>query len=289
MRDFFRSVRFKILVGVALVLLGLMIRTATDGGTASVTANAVAAVTSPVQRVSAMISRFFYGIADNIISIRTAKQENVKLKKQLSELQAKMVDYDRLKGENELLQKAQGLTAENPGFKLKPATLISRSGGQWFSSFEIDAGSRDGVSYHDAVITQDNGLVGLVTQVMYSSAVVTTVLDPSIAEGVVASETGDIGTAKGDLTLMNSGKLRAVNFDPNSAVAAGDILVTAGRSGTYPGSLRVGTVESVKAEDTGASLSAVIKPVVDVSHLSDVYVVTDFSGKQQLAAQSGGK
>ena len=289
MRDFFRSVRFKILAGVALVLLGLMIRTATDGGTASVTANTFSIVTTPVAKVSASISHFFSGVVDNIISIRTAKRENVQLKKQLSDLQAKMVDYDQLKGENDRLRKAAGLTSENPGFKLKPATLISRSAGQWFSSFEIDAGSRDGVGYHDAVITQNNGLVGLVTQVMYSSAVVTTILDPSIAEGVVVSETGDIGTAKGDLDLMNSGKLRATNFNPNSAVAVGDILITAGRSGTYPGSLRVGTVESVKTDGTGASLGVVVKPEVDVSHLSDVYVVTDFSGKQQLAAQNGGK
>ena len=289
MRDFFKSVQFKILAGVALVLLGLMIRTATDGGNASFTANIVAAVTTPVQKVSASISHAFSGVIDNIISIQTARQENKQLKKQLSELQAKMVDYDQLKSENDLLRKAAGLMSENPGFKLKPATLISRSSGQWFSSFEIDAGSRDGVSYHDAVITQDNGLVGLVTQVMYSSAVVTTVLDPSISEGVVVSETGDIGTAKGDLSLMSSGKMRATNFDKNSAIAAGDVLVTTGRSGTYPGSLRVGTVESVKAEDSGASLGAVIKPITDVSHLSDVYVVTDFSGKQQLAAQSGGK
>lgn len=289
MRDFFRSLRFKVFIGIALVLIGLMVRTAMNGGAATISADVLGAVIAPVQRASSQVTGFFSGLANDILTLRSTKEENAKLRKQIAALQSQLVDYNDIVQQDEQLQKALGLTRENPDLKVRPATVISRDPGQWSSTVLISKGSHDGIAAGDAVITQDNALVGMVTKVMYSSAEVTTLLDPAAAEGVVISETGDPGTARGDSTLLTSGRLRVSYLAKDSSAAPGDIIATSGQSGIYPKNVKVGTVEKVGTESSGMSVYAICRPIVDFQHLKDVFVVTDFSGKQTVAQQGGGK
>lgn len=290
MNGFFHSGKFKVLAVVALILIGLMIRTAVSGGLASFTADALSVIVSPVQKLSSNVSGFFDGLAGNVVNFSTLKSENQKLKKQISDYQSKLVNYDEILRENQQLEAVNDIKKENPDFKLKPASVISREAEQWYSSFTIDRGSLDGVAMHDPVITSDNDLVGEVMHVYAHTAVVATVLDPSVYIGVIVSDTGDTGQAHGDLSLYKKDTFKVMYISKDSAVSQGDIVVTTGTSGVFPKNLKVGTVTSVGTEENGASLSAVCKPMASPSNVKSVYVLTNFSGKlaESSSNPSGG-
>jgi len=287
-KGFFRSLKFKVFVVIALVLIGLMIRTAVGGGFASFTADAVSFVVSPVQKLSSSVSGFFSGIVNDIATFSTEKGENAQLKKQISDLQSKIVNYDDMLRENQQLSQGLDLLKENPDYKLKPAIVISHNPEQWFSSFTIDKGSRDGIKYQDAVITSTNDLIGKVMEVYPHSAVVATILDPSVPAGILISETGDSGQSQGDLSLLSKGEFKAGFLPKDSAVSPGDIVVTSGIGGIFPKNLKVGTVDSVSAEDTGSALYAVCRPMVSPASLKNIFVLTDFSGKDLSVSKNGG-
>jgi rod shape-determining protein MreC len=287
-RGFFRSFKFKVFVVIALVLIGLMIRTGLSGGFASFTADGVGLIFSPFQKLSASVAGFFSGIVDNIETFSTLKSENGQLKKEISSMQSKIVNYDDMLRENQQLEAAYDLHKSNPDFKLKPAEVISGNTGQWFSSFTIDVGQLDGVGYMDAVITSDSDLVGKVTKIYAHSAVVTTILDPSLQAGVLVSETGDPGQSQGDLGLLAKGEFKVMYLTKDSAVSPGDIIVTSGTGGVFPRNLKVGTVDSVTTDQTGMSLYTVCRPMVSPTSIKNVFVLTDFNGKEDLTVSKGG-
>ena len=288
MKAFFGSTKFKVFVVIALVLIGLMVRTAVSGGFASFTADTVSLVVSPVQKLSTGVSGFFSGIVNNIATFSTEKSENEKLKKQISELQSKIVNYNDVIRENQQLRQGMELLKENPDYKIKPAVVISSNSEQWYSSFTIDKGSLDGIKFQDAVITPDNDLLGKVTEVYAHSAVVTTILDPSIQAGILISETGDSGQSQGDLSLLTAKEFKAGLLPKNSAVSQGDIVVTSGIGGVFPKNLKVGTVDSVASEKTGMSLYAICRPMVDPTSVKNIFVLTDFNGKQSTSVSKAG-
>lgn len=285
MNDFLRSTKFKVILVVVLLLIGLMIRTAVSGGLAT----ALSVIISPFQKLSSAISNSVYGFAEQISEYGTLKEENAALQSQVSELQTQLADYYDVKRENEQLRAAYNLHEENPDFQLQTANIISRDSGQWFSSFTIDKGSADGIELQDAVLTSGSVLVGKVTEVYAYSAVVTTLLDPSVPVSVTISETGDAGLTEGDLSLIPSGQFNITYLSPDCTAAAGDIAVTTGRGGVYPKNLKVGTVLSISTDSSGASLIAKCSTLVAYTNLKDILVLTDFSGKDvSFSSGSGG-
>jgi rod shape-determining protein MreC len=289
-KEFFRSFKCKVFAVIALVLIGLMIRTATSGGLASFTADAVSLIASPVQKLTSSVSGFFGGIGNDIATFSTAKSENERLKKKISDLQSKIVNYDDILRENQQLEAANDIHKDNPDFKLKPAVVISREPEQWYSSLTIDKGSLDGVKYQDPVITSDNDLVGKVMQVYAHSSVVITTLDPSLFAGIIVSETGETGRAQGDLSLLSKEEFRVSSLPKDNAVSSGDIIVTSGTSGIFPKNLKIGTVDRAETDSTGIFTSTICKPMVSPSNLKNVFVLTNFNGKQSSSVSaSGGK
>jgi len=288
-KDFLGSARFKVFVVIALVLLGLMIRTATNGGLATFTADAVSVVVSPVQKLSSKVSGFFTDVINSIASYGKTKAENETLKKQINELQNKLVDYNQMLRENQQLMESYDLHKENPDLKIQPADIIARDREQWYSSFTIDKGFVNGIKLNDAVITP-NGLVGLVTQVLTTSSVVTTILDPSVLAGILISETGDTGVSSGDRKLQANGQIKINYLSKESTVSPGYIVVTSGLGGFFPKNIKVGTVLEVAKESSGMSLYAICKPMVDSLNIKSIFVITDFNGKSVTASsQSGAK
>jgi rod shape-determining protein MreC len=294
-REFFGSVKFKVFVVIACLLLGLMIRTAATGGISTATQNAIGVVISPLQSVSAHISDAVSGLIDNVINLSSLQSQNTKLKKQISQLESQMVDYDDVKRENEQLRGLVDITQESDNRKYATATVISRGPDQWFSSFTIDKGTLSGVQKNDPVITAD-GLVGIVVNSMLTTSVVSTILDPSVHAGCIVSQTGDTGITQGSSELSANGEFELAYLTKNSSVTTGNIIVTTGQGGIFPKDLKVGIVQNLQPDISGNSVNAVCKPMVDPSSVKDVFVITDFSGKQAAdgvssssSASSGGK
>lgn len=293
MRNFFGSVKFKVFVIIACILIGLMLRTASTGGLPTVTQNIVSVVISPFQKASSYVSDAFSGLIDNVVNLGTLKTENDKLKKQVIGLQKQIVDCDEVKRKYERLKVLEDIQDQGNHCKYLTAAVISHDSGQWFSAFTIDEGSVNGVKVNDPVITAE-GLVGVVVTTNLNTSVVSTVLDPSMHIGSTVSKTGDTGISQGDSELYAKGEFKLTDLDKSSNATVGDIIITTGKTGMYPKNIIIGTVQTIEQDSSGSSLIAICKPMVDPSSVKDVLIVTTFSGKAAdtapaSAATKGGK
>lgn len=278
MRDFFKSWKFKIFLIVAALLIGIILRASATGGLTTFAQNAVSTLMSPFQKAASYVTDGFSGFLSNIVNLGSLKGENEQLKKEVNSLQDKMVDYNEIKRQNEQLKDIVGLPDEGDKRKYLPAKVISRDPGQWFSAFTIDKGTLDGVAKNQPVITNE-GLVGVVTSVNLNSAVISTILDPTVHVGSIVSRTSDTGITQGQSKNCADGEFELAYLTKNSSVTEGDIVITNGRGGVFPKNIKVGLVQKLNIDVSGNSVNAICKPMVDPTTVKNVTVITDFSGK----------
>lgn len=278
MKDFFKSWRFKVLLVIMLLMLGFMLYAASRPELSTLTANFLSAITSPFQKLSSNISGAASGFFDKILNSDKIYNENQALKEEIRRLNEMLVDFDRYKAENEQYKDFLHVKEENPDFTFAPATVIGRDPNDRFGSFTIDKGLLDGVELYDPVITAD-GLVGRVYQVGSISCKVMTILDPQINVGSFVSSTRDTGVASGELTLSLEGRLKLLYLSRDTKASPGDLVVTSGTGGVFPRNLIIGNILQVLPETHGNSYYAVIEPKVDVSSVTEVFVITSFRGQ----------
>ena len=182
MGDFWKSKRFKILLGVLVLLLAMMLQAAWNGGVPPVLAQAVGVVVTPVQRAAAFISDGVTSHLRRYLAADQLAQENQQLHDELRQLREQMVDYERYKRESETLRDYLGIREEHEDLELLPAAVVARDPNSRFGSFTIDKGTLAGVEPLDPVISAD-GLVGLVREAGPNYAKVLTILDVEIDAG----------------------------------------------------------------------------------------------------------
>ena len=278
MREFFSSKSFKIILAAVALMFGMMLYSASGDGVHNIPRNLLEMVTTPFQQAGAFLSNTVGGWFEGIVSFGNLVQENEDLKKQIAELNQQMVDYEKLKDENEELKAIAGIKEMYPDYDVLPAQVVSRDASDRASSFIIDRGELHGVSLNDPVITA-NGLVGIVTQVGPISSRVKTILSPEIDVSAFDVKTAQLGIVSGDYTTAQSGIAKMEILAENTDIEEGSMIVTAGASGLYPKGLPIGTVVSISSQENGITQVAVIDPFEDPAHVTTVQVVTDFLGQ----------
>lgn len=278
MRDIFQSRSFKILIVVVVLLIAIMLYSATTGGEQNAFSSIFSFITTPVQKLSAVLSGSADEVAGNFDNPAELKKENKALKERVRELTSSLIDYDQYKLENELYRDLLSIKEENPDFEYVPASVISRDSNDAFRSFTIDKGKASGVQLYDPIITTD-GVVGYVSEIGTVSSKVTTILDSSINVGAFDRRTRDGGVIIGDANLAKGGQTKLKYLKRDCDVTAGDIIVTSGLGGIFPDNLVIGEVIDVKPEAQDISLYAVIKPAADILECLDVIVLVSFDGQ----------
>ena len=278
MRDFFYSKKFKVILCVLALLIGITLYTVKESS--SDPGNSVIAkVFAPVQKLATSIKN---GVEESLSVITNAKQyyeDNKQLRAQLDELYVQIVDYEKLKNENEQLRKVIGLKEDFPDYEFSPpCQIISKTANDPFGSFIIDKGTTDGVSVYDPVIT-DTGLVGIVTKASTTYSRVTTIFSPDVPVGAYCIRNDTTGIVECDAELASKGVCRMKYIEKDSDLKKGDIIVTSGNSGLFPKDRVIGIVEEIYIEESGLSKTAVIKPVADIKNIQSVFVITSFNGQ----------
>ncbi|MBP3414972.1 MAG: rod shape-determining protein MreC [Clostridia bacterium] len=278
MRNLLKAKSFKILIAVVLILFGFMMYSASLSGEQNILTAITSFITTPVQKLSALISGGIGSIGDDLTDVETIKAENELLLTKVRELTAQLVDYEELKQENERLRGILQLKQENAEFEFVPATVISRDATDQYGTFIIDKGTAHGVAYLDPVITAD-GLVGYISEAGPISSKVTTILSPATDIGAIDRRTLDGGVLGGDLALAKNGTCKLSYLARDCEVAAGDIIVTSGLGCIYPKNLVIGEVTEILAESQDISLYAIIQPAADITGCIDVFVISSFNGQ----------
>lgn len=276
MKDFFSSVKFKVLLVVLVLLAGVMTYAAANDRLTAAPQELLGAAMVPLQRITAGISSAVEGFVDKYVRIDQIIAENEELTAENAALREQMVDYDLIRREVEQLRQAWEIKEEFPDRQIVNANVIGRDPLEKYYAFTIDKGSRHGIEVKDCVITAA-GIVGRVIEVGPNYAKVATILDPSVSVGCMVSRTGDIGLVGGDGELAMDKTCAMTLLPRDTLAAAGDEVITTGEGGVFPKQLAVGRVVEVKLEPSGKSMVAVIEPYEDIESVRTVMVITEFT------------
>lgn len=278
MTRFFKSHKFKILIAIVALLFGMMLYSASGDGVANIPRNLLEMITTPFQQLTAAVSRGvddFFGV---FINAKKNAVENEQLRAQLAEYNQALIDYEKLKDENEQLKQAVGIKELYPDFEMTIASVVSRDPADRYGSFIIDKGTLNDVSQGDPVMTA-NGLVGVVTKAGLTSARVQTILSPEVNVSVLEISTKELGVVRGEVKLSQEGLTKMSILSSETKIQEGALIITAGASGAYPKGLPLGTVKEVAGESHGVTKYAVIRPLEPVDSVDTVMVITDFLGQ----------
>jgi rod shape-determining protein MreC len=243
--------------------------------------NTLGAAISPVQSAFTKTAAFIKGRIDFIANMSKLSDENKLLSERIAELEIDNLKVEALLRENERLSNLLGTSELYPHLPNITADIISKEPGNWFHKFNINKGSRDGIR-RNMIVLKSGALVGTVDMVGFNYSRVVSVIDDTSSVSARSERTGDIGFVRGDALLMLEGLCKMVNISREADIVIGDVIVTgtiaAGAEATiYPPGIAIGRVISVEPDVNGTQ-TAIIKPFVDLRHLSKVLVVTEVYG-----------
>ena len=276
MKDFFDTWKFKILVIVAAFLVGIMAYAGANGRLTAAPQELLSVVLTPLQKVTSALSGGAASVWEKYTSIDDVMDRNEQLEAENAELRQQMVDYDRIKAENDAYKALARIQDTNSEASYVSAFVIGRDPLDEFGGFTLDQGSTDGVAVNDAIISDRGYLLGVVVEVDATSCKVMTILHPSFNAAGVISRTRENGIITGSADYAADGQCVLTNLDRATEARKGDQVITTGLGGVFPANLLVGTVQEVVPEQSGKSSSAVILPGADPRTVKHVFIVTEY-------------
>jgi rod shape-determining protein MreC len=276
LKDFFDTWKFKILVIVAVFLVGIMAYAGANGRLTAAPQELLSVVLTPLQKVTSALSGGAASVWEKYTSIDDVMDRNEQLEAENAELRQQMVDYDRIKAENDAYKALARIQDTNSEASYVSAFVIGRDPLDEFGGFTLDQGSTDGVAVNDAIISDRGYLLGVVVEVDATSCKVMTILHPSFNAAGVISRTRENGIITGSADYAADGQCVLTNLDRATEARKGDQVITTGLGGVFPANLLVGTVQEVVPEQSGKSSSAVILPGADPRTVKHVFIVTEY-------------
>lgn len=276
MKDFFDTWKFKILVGIAVFLVGIMAYAGANGRLTAAPQELLSVAAAPFQKMAAVVSGGVASLWEKYTSIDDVMAENETLKAENAELRQQMVDYDRVKAENQAYKALESIQSQRPEMSYLSSFVIGRDPLDSFYGFTLDRGTLDGVAVNDAVVSDQGYLLGMVVEAEPTSCKVMTILHPNFNAAGVVSRTRENGILNGNTTYAADGLCTLTNLERSTETHAGDQVITTGLGGVFPPDLLVGTVQDVVPEASGKSSIAVVRPGADPRTAKHVFIVTAY-------------
>ena len=276
MKDFFDTWKFKILVGIAVFLAAIMAYAGANGRLTAAPQEILSVAVAPFQRAAAAVSNGVSSLWEKYTNIDAILEENEKLTAENAELRGQMVDYDKLKAENEAYKALTNIQEQHPEMSYVSSFVIGRDPLDSFYGFTLDQGSLDGVEANDAVTSDEGYLLGVVTEVDLTSCKVMTILHPSFNAAGVVSRTRDNGIITGSADYAAEGLCILSNLSRSTLTKANDQVITTGLGGVFPPDVLVGVVQELVPEASGKSTIAVLKPGADPRTVKHVFIITNY-------------
>jgi len=188
------------------------------------------------------------------------KRENGALKLQITQLQSKAGEADRLAA----LLKFRQTSVDVP---MVSARVIGGSADSVSQTIYLDRGERDGIRRNMGVITPD-GVVGKVIESYKDTAQVLLLTDKDSGVGAMLMDSRvqkPVGGTGEPLLVM-----KYISNEDNS-VNPGDRIVTSGMDRIFPRDLPVGTIADIKAGSTFKQIR--VRPAANLERLEEVFVL----------------
>ena len=269
-----------ILAIVCVILMGLSF--VTDGVNGPLRAIANYTVV-PMQKGINTIGMWMNDLTQNFETLQEVRAENKALQEKVDELTVQNNLLQQEKYELERLREFYALDQTYSDYKKVGAHVTANDSGNWFSSFVIDKGEKDGIAV-DMNVMAGTGLVGIVTEVGPNWARVRSIIDDTSKVSAMLLSTSDNCIVTGDLKLMQDGKIRFEQLPNNDTVIeVGAQVVTSHISSKYLPGILIGYVSEIEVDSNNLTRSGYITPAVDFQHLQEVLVIT--STKAEMLAE----
>lgn len=211
--------------------------------------------------------------AEQLSTIRELLSENEELKARVDELTTENTLLQQDKYELIVLRELYNLDNEYSSYEKTGARVISRDAGNWYSTFIIDKGSKDGIEV-DMNVMADGGLVGRITAVGTHWAQVKSIIDDDSYVSSQILSNSDILMVTGDLALYSDGVISFSQLvDPDSEVTTGAKVVTSNISDKYLPGILIGYIDTINPDSNNITKSGTLRPAVDFEHISDVLII----------------
>ena len=207
-------------------------------------------------------------VRDSFASRERLQAENERLRTRQRDLELRAMRYEALAHENAELR---GLRAALPPIadRWLPAEVVTVQLSSLRQRLLINRGALNGVFKAQAVL-DDRGLIGQTMHVGPWSAEIILITDPEHAVPVRIERTGlrTIAVGAGDATSLALPYLPA-----NADIQRGDLLVTSGLGGVFPGGYPVGRVTEVHRDAVQPLAHVRAAPLAHVDTDSEVMLV----------------
>lgn len=210
----------------------------------------------------------FLTVPRDVVSLR---QRNAELEVQISKLETELVTYQQQLKDAQILYALLDFARISPENQYIACSVIGRDPSPFLHYIVIDHGSDSGVKHGMPVVTQ-NGLVGTVDAVTAGAARVQLINDPASIVNIQIENTGTEATIAGSIT----GEINLSLLPQDVDVKKGDIILSSGLGGKYPGNILVGQITSVTKQVNSLFQEATMQSAVDFNSLNVVLVITNF-------------
>ena len=265
-----------ILLVLTLVCFLLMLGSFTLGWTSGPVGTAASYVFIPMQRGLTTVGNWISDKTYELATLKDVMKENEQLKTQVDELTDELNTLKLEQYDTEDLRELLALDTGYSEYNKLSASVIGKDAGNWFDTFLIDKGSKDGVAEGMNVIT-GRGLAGIITEVGPNYAKVRAIIDDTSSVSGMVLSTSDNCIIKGNLQTMDDRQMITFSNlkDTEGKVSVGDQVVTSYISSEYVQGLLIGYISEIHVNSNNLTKSGLITPVVDFEHVKHVLVITD--------------
>lgn len=238
------------------------------GGYLDAVRAAAGTLAGPIYAVASSPARLVQAIGDQLVSQQDLLRENRELREQLLRGSARMNRLEAVQIENQRLRDLLGGT-RGLQLSVQLSSMVDVDLDPFRHRILLDAGERRGVRVGLAVI-DGAGVVGQIIAATPMNSTAMLVTDPSHAIPVQVVRSGQRSIAYG------TGRVDALELPsiPLSAdVQVGDELITSGLGGTFPAGFPVGTITSLRPDDTRLFVVAEARPAATLERNGEVLLV----------------
>lgn len=261
-----------ILLALTILCLGSCILSVVKPQYAGGIRNVTSYVLTPLQKGLNSVGSWITNKIEGIETMKQLQAENKALKDKIDSLMYENSTLNLERSELEQLRMLYQLD-QTYSYPKVAAKVIANDSSNFFHTFTINKGSKDGMAVNMNVIS-GSGLVGIITSVTDHTATVRSIIDDYSNVSAMVATTSDFCNVAGNLILMNDGVIQVENLPKESTVGEGYALVTSHISSKYLPGLLIGYTTNITTDANNLTKSGYVIPVVNFKHLEYVLVIT---------------
>jgi rod shape-determining protein MreC len=217
-------------------------------------------------------------VSRTVLSIR----ELANLRREYAELSSRLARYEQLERtaaeirQENLRLREQLDFSQSLNYLHIPAELIGRDPDNLFPALVINKGKYSGVENNMAVIAWQNGIQALVGKVIQTGQFESLVM-PVYDSGSFVSSRFSVSRYDGIVEGQGSAdvplRMRFIRKRARDEINYGDLIVTNGMGGVYPGGINIGRVNTIHYQEYEISMEVELESIIDFSRLEYVFVI----------------